>query len=103
MMVVVGLMVFFGVAVVGPIAGNATGFAARTLLGKSDSDQSRNQARAVHPDYKASAGKSEKLPELLVWANCCEDAGAKWDYESGKCNITTQVQADTLSQCSPSK
>ena len=99
MMVVVGLFLFFGVAIVGPIAGNATGFAARTLLGQSEADNSRNQARALNPAYQAGAQTSKEGATLRDWADCCEKTGATWNYEADRWELAPQRQTAAFHQC----
>lgn len=103
MMVVVGLFLFFGVAIIGPIAGNATGFAARTVLGQSADDNVRNQARALDPDYMVITGKDGKnsQPVLRRWADCCErTCDASWNYKTDRCELHTQTQTEVFHTCS---
>ena len=103
MMVVVGLFLFFGVAIIGPIAGNATGFAARTALGQSADDNIRNQARALNPDYVISTAKNgeKTTPVLRAWADCCEvKSKASWNYSADRCELHTQAQAEAFQACS---
>lgn len=103
MMVVVGLFLFFGVAVIGPIAGNATGFAARTVLGQSADDNNRNQARALNPNYMVTIAKdgTKSAPVLRAWADCCEQTcNASWNYGSDRCELHTQGQTQAFHTCS---
>ena len=103
MMVVVGLFLFFGVAIIGPIAGNATGFAARTALGQSADDNIRNQARALNPEYMITTAKNgqKSSPVLRAWADCCEKkCDASWNYNTDRCELHTQLQAEAFQSCS---
>ena len=99
MMVVVRLFLFFGVAIVGPIAGNATGFAARTLFRSIGSRQQPKSGASTHPAYQAGAQTSKEGATLRDWADCCEKTGATWNYEADRCELATQRQTAAFHQC----
>ncbi len=97
MMVVVGLLLFCGISVIGPVFGTAGEFATNTLLGLSADQEVRNKKRALDSKYTTRA---ENKPILLKSADCCESpCEAKWDYAKGRCLVSTQNQNACLQAC----
>ena len=97
MMVVVGLLLFCGISVIGPVFGTAGEFATNTLLGLSADQEVRNKKRALDSKYTTRA--TDK-PILLKSADCCESpCEAQWDYVQGRCLVSTQNQGACFQAC----
>ena len=98
MMVVVGLLIFCGISVIGPVFGNSGEFATNTVLGLSADQAVRNKKRALDSKYTTRASNK---PILLKSADCCESepCGAKWDYVNDRCLLSTQNQTAHFQAC----
>lgn len=97
MLVVVGLFVFCGISVLGPVFGTAGEVTTSVILGQSADQEVRNKKRALDEKYKQTPNNS---PVLLKAANCCESpCEAKWDYEKGTCLLRTENQNKCFQTC----
>jgi hypothetical protein len=91
-MVVVGLMSLCGIAVIGPILGDAGNSAVQTVLGFDNETEVANRKTRTVSDYNET-GALKKARE------CCVTCKTDWDYIGDRCTLRTQQDTSCYIKC----
>ncbi len=91
-MVIVGLFALCGIAVVGPVLGDAGDSAVRTVLGVDHETQVANRKTRTNSAYKVNG-------ELRKANECCVSCNLDWDYIGDRCVMSTQRDNDCYMKC----